>query len=206
MKYYLSSFKLGNEVEKLKSLIPPNKKTAYISNALDMVEDQTWLAEFTGQDVADLTGIGLDVDRFDLRKYFDNHNQLLHDIRQYGVIWVSGGNVFVLRQAMQLSGFDKVLTNLAQEAGVLYGGYSAGVCVLAPSLHGLELVDSTSNTPYGNEVGVVWEGLGLLDYAVVPHFKSDHPESARVDQVVAQYDKDGTPYKTLKDGEVIVIE
>ena len=35
MKYYLSSYKIGNEIEKLKDLIPSNKRTAYISNALD---------------------------------------------------------------------------------------------------------------------------------------------------------------------------
>lgn len=206
MKYYLSSFKIGNETERLKSLIPPNKKTAYISNALDMVEDQSWLSEFTGQDISDLAGVGLDVERFDLRNYFDDHSRLEQDIRKYGVIWVSGGNVFVLRRAMQLSGFDKVLTNLAQEDGVLYGGYSAGICVLAPSLKGLELVDSTTDKPYGDQVGIIWEGLSLVPYAIVPHFKSDHPESARVDEVVTYYDKHNIDYKPLKDGEVIVIE
>ena len=196
----------GWRVEKLKNLIPPNKKTAYISNALDMVEDQSWLSEFTRQDTSDLAGVGLDVDRFDLRKYFDNPAKLEQDIRKYGVIWVSGGNVFVLRQAMQLSGFDKVLTNLAKEDGVLYGGYSAGVCVLAPSLRGLELVDSTTNTPYGNKVSLIWEGLSLLPHAIVPHFNSNHPESKAINNVVTYYDKHGIEYKAIKDGEVIVIE
>lgn len=206
MKYYLSSFKIGNEIDKLKQLIPPNKKTAYISNALDMVKDQKWLREFTSQDIVELGSVGLEVERFDLRNYFDDHLRLEQDIRKYGAIWVSGGNVFVLRQAMQLSGFDKLLTNLAQDDGLLYGGYSAGICVLAPSLKGLELVDSTTNKPYGDKVNLIWEGLNLVPYAIVPHFKSDHPESAKVDKVVAFYEKEGVEYKLLKDGEVIVIE
>ncbi len=40
MKFYLSSYKVGNETDKLKALIPAdNKKTAYISNALDFSND-----------------------------------------------------------------------------------------------------------------------------------------------------------------------
>lgn len=206
MKYYLSSFKLGNEVEKLKRLIPPNKRTAYITNALDMADGQPWVKEFTDVDVAELSSVGLEVEHFDLRNYFDNQPQLEHDLRKYGIIWVSGGNVFVLRQAMQLSGFDDVIKNLAHEGDLLYGGYSAGICVLAPSLRGLELVDSTTNTPYGDKVGVVWEGLGLLPYVIVPHFNSDHPESKAINDVVAYAEKHGIEYKTIKDGEVIVIE
>ena len=41
MEFYLSSYKIGGEkeVQQLKDLIPPNKKTAYISNALDFSDD-----------------------------------------------------------------------------------------------------------------------------------------------------------------------
>jgi dipeptidase E len=205
MKYYLSSFKIGDEIIKLKDLIPSNNKTAYISNALDMVQDQPWLSDFTRQDINDLTSIGLNVDHFDLRNYFKDNSKLEKDIGKYGVIWVSGGNVFVLRQAMWLSGFDKLLIKLAQWDDLLYGGYSAGICILTPSLRGLELVDSITNKPYGDQVGVIWEGLNLIPYAIVPHFKSNHPESAQIDKVIAFYDKQGTTYKPLKDGEVIVI-
>jgi len=206
MKEYLSSFKLGNEVERLKELIPPNKKTAYISNALDFADGQKWQADFTEDDVNQLTAVGLDVDRFDLRKYFGKPEKLEEDLRHYGVLWVCGGNVFVLRQAMRLSGFDIVLKNLMQEdRNLLYGGYSAGICVLGPSLIGLELVDSTSHMPYGqNEV--VWEGLGILDYCIVPHCDSDHPESEAVGKVVEFYERTGVKHKKIKDGEVIILE
>jgi len=40
MKFYLSFFKIGNEVEKLKSLIPPNKTATYINNARDFAKGQ----------------------------------------------------------------------------------------------------------------------------------------------------------------------
>ena len=154
-----------------------------------------------------MTAIGLDVELFDLRNYFDRQDQLETDIRKHGVIWVSGGNVFVLRQAMRLSGLDIVLQNLAHENNnILYGGYSAGICVLGPSLKGLELVDSTTHYPYDDKPEVIWEGLGILDYSIVPHFDSEHPESSAVTKVVELYEKENTPHKKIKDGEVIVIE
>lgn len=207
MKEYLSSFKLGNEVKRLKELIPPNHKTAYICNALDFADGQEWQAKFTQDDVDQLTAVGLDVERFDLRNYFGKQEQLEADIRKYGVIWVSGGNVFVLRQAMKLSGFDIVLQNLAQDgSNILYGGYSAGICVLGPSLKGLELVDSTTHHPYGDQPEVIWDGLGILNYSIVPHFDSDHPESSKVAKVVKLYEETGVVHKKIKDGEVIVVE
>lgn len=206
MKYYLSSFKIGNEVKRLMSLTPPNKKTAYISNALDFAEGQKWQKDFTEFDLTELKKLGLNVERFDLRKYFGKQPQLEKEIRKYGVIWVSGGNVFVLRQAMKLSGFDKVLQNLAQKNYILYGGYSAGICVLAPSLKGLELVDSTDHKPYGDQIDITWEGLNILDYSIIPHFNSDHPESEAINKVVEYCEKHGVKHKKIKDGEVIVIE
>lgn len=208
MKYYLSSYKIGgeNEVQQLKDLIPPNKRTAYISNALDFSDDPERRRQSEQADIDQLKSVGLEVEHFDLRNYFDQTEKLESDLRQYGVIWIRGGNVFVLRQAMKLSGFDNVLKKLASEDnGILYGGYSAGVCVLAPSLKGLELVDDITKRPYPQQNELIWEGLNLIDYAVVPHYKSDHPETELVDRVVEQYEKDGTPYKTLSDGQAIII-
>ena len=209
MEYYLSSYKIGGEkeVQQLKDLIPPNKRTAYISNALDFSDDPERRKQSEQADIDQLKSVGLEVEHFDLRNYFNQPEKLESDLRQYGVIWIRGGNVFVLRQAMKLSGFDNVLKKFASEDnGILYGGYSAGVCVLAPSLKGLELVDDITKRPYPQQDELIWEGLNLIDYAVVPHYKSDHPETELVDRVVEQYEKDGTPYKTLSDGQAIIIK
>jgi dipeptidase E len=205
MRFYLSSYKIGNEIEELKKIIPNNKKTAYVSNALDFSDDQNRLKEHTDFDINDLKNVGLDVERFDLRNYFYKNHELEKDLSKYGVIWVSGGNVFVLRQAMFLSGFDKVLKNLKNKSNLLYGGYSAGVCILGPSLKGLELVDSVNYKPYKEQVDIIWDGLNLIDYLIIPHFQSNHPESKAINNVVKYCDKYSVSYKTLKDGEVIII-
>jgi hypothetical protein len=64
-------------------------------------------------------------------------------------------------------------------ARVVYAGSSAGLCVLSPGLHGLEVVDDAGavTRAYGSEP--VWDGLGPLDEVFVPHYRSPgHPETA----------------------------
>jgi len=109
---------------------------------------------------------------------------------------------------MKLSGLDDLLINLSKNnSTILYGGYSAGVCVLAPTLKGLEFADDMSQMPYLQQSTVILEGLGILNYQVAPHYKSEgHPETEAIDQVVSYYIKNKMLFKALNDGEVIIIE
>jgi dipeptidase E len=50
------------------------------------------------------------------------------------------------------------------------------------------------------------DGLGLLDYYLEPHYKSDHPESAAVDKEIAQLKAKKLSYLGLSDGEVLIID
>ncbi len=205
MKFYLSSYKLGNELDTLKTLIPSNKKTAFISNALDFSSDLERRKKSEQSDIDDLISVGLDVELVDLRDYFDHQDDLEKKLSEFGVIWVRGGNAFVLRAAMKRSGFDVILRQLIKKEGILYGGYSAGVCVLAPTLRGIELVDDPTVKPYGDDTETIFEGLNIIDYSIVPHYQSNHPESEKMETVVEYMKKNEIPFKTLKDGEVIVI-
>lgn len=204
MKLYLSSYKLGNEVEKLKKLLG-HGKIAYISNALDSVKDTNWLNEFVAYDIQELTNANLDVEKLDLRNYFGKENELRDKLNNLSGIWVSGGNVFVLRQAMKLSGLDKIIKEFRSRPDFVYGGYSAGACVLSPSLKGYEIVDDPQNQPYELKE-TIWDGLGLIDYVFVPHFKSNHPESADIDKEIEYLQKNNIPFKALRDGEVLIME
>jgi dipeptidase E len=207
MKFYLSSYGIGNEVKKLKKMIPKgNKKTAYISNALDYSKGLERRKKHEKRNIKQLTKVGLDVEILDLRNYFNKSYRLKEKLKEFGVIWVSGGNTFVLRQAMKLSGFDVILKSLLKKDNILYGGYSAGICVLTPTLRGLELVDDPSAKPYGRKSKVIWDGLGILSYSIAPHYKSDHPESKRMNKVVEYMIDNKMLFKTLRDGEVIIIE
>ncbi len=106
---------------------------------------------------------------------------------------------------MKASGFDDAIRDLLASDAVVYGGYSAGIVVLTPSLRGIDLVDDPHAVPAGYDDAIIWEGLGLLPCAIAPHYRSDHPESAAIERVVQYYLDHDVPFKTLRDGEVIVV-
>lgn len=207
MKYYLSSYKIGNKAKALKALLGKNRLLGYIPNALDFSKaDPERRRQHVESDMADLQQIGLVVELLDLKDYFGKADKLKVKIGKLGGLWISGGNVFVLRQAMKLSGLDALLKEMAKREDFLYAGYSAAGCVLSPDLHAYEIVDDATDLPYPEIKQVIWKGIGLIDYAFLPHYDSDHPESEDMRREAEYCKKHRIPYKTLKDGDVIIIE
>jgi dipeptidase E len=201
MRFYLSSYRVGRRGADLKRLAR-GRPLAMISNATDHYDPEAVKLRIAGR-LEELAALGIEAEPFDLRDYFGGAD-VAAALADFGGVWVRGGNTFVLRQAMRLSGFDQAIAGLRAQ-DFLYGGYSAGVAVLAPTLHGLHHVDDSTVVPYPNS-SVIWEGLGFLDYLVLPHYKSDHPETELIDKDVAYCTERGIPFRTLRDGEVIVIE
>lgn len=120
------------------------------------------------------------------------------------MLWVTGGNTFLLRRAMALSGLDHFLSTKKEDPDFLYAGYSAGACVLCPSLEGIHLGDDPAATAEGYHGDVIWTGLGLIGYYFVPHFRCGHPESEAMEAVAAYYQTENLPYRTVADGEAII--
>jgi len=203
MKLYLSSYRLGNNPEKLIELFSDNKKVAVIANAMDFVDDFQ-REESTKQSIMELKNLGLSPEEIDLRDYFGKQNELSKKLNNYGGVYVRGGNTFILRRAMLQSGLDNLIKEKNKDANFVYTGYSAGICILSPTLHGLELVDDPNIVPQGYNQEIIWEGLSIVDFSIAPHYKSDHPESENVEKEVKYFIKHKMPFKTLHDGEVIV--
>lgn len=202
MKLYLSSYGLGNASEKLTDLVKVGAKIAVVANACDSKNMQN-RSEKVEKELLELSMLGLRPEELDLRKFYED-KLTKSDLEQYDGFWVRGGNVFNLRRSMAKSGFDKLVRDLIAE-GKFYGGYSAGVCVLSRTLEGIELCDPIDDLADGMNSEVIWEGLGIIDYSVAPHFQSDHPESAMIDEVVEYFKAHNMSYKTMHDGDVIVI-
>lgn len=206
MKLYLSSFGLGNKGEELVRLVDENnKRVAVIANASDYKNTEGRLESLNRQ-FNDLRSLGFLSEELDLRKYFNRQSELKNIVSQFGAVWVKGGNSLILQRAFEQSGFNKIIKELLNEDKIVYAGYSAGICVIAPSLRGVELVDDPNIVPEGYKKDFSWEGLGLIDYSVAMHYKSNHPESLDVEKEVEYLKKNNLPFKTLRDGEVIVID
>jgi len=46
---------------------------------------------------------------------------------------------------------------------------------------------------------------GLINYSILPHYKSDHLETAFIDKIEEYMKNNNVLYKVLRDGEAIVI-
>lgn len=204
MRLYLSSYKLGIKPEEMLPLIEGDKKTAIIMNAQDsaLPERRTLRLQ---EEIESLKSLGLHPKELDLRNYFDNNDALVRVVEEFDYIWVRGGNVFLLRRAFKQSGFDEIITKMLKNDEIAYGGFSAGICILSPTLEGAEIVDPKDEVAEGYDNRIIWDGLNLLNYAVAPHYMSDHPESTDVNKYVEYLKSNNMAYKTLRDGEAIVI-
>ncbi len=208
MKYYLSSYKLGNETAKLKEMLKRTSgKFLYIPNALDYTSaDPERRTAHNQKDMDDLSQLGATVEILDLKEYFGNEEALKAKLLTVGGVYVSGGNSFVLRQAMYLSGFDNILLSMSDRNDFLYIAYSAGVCVLTPTMKAYAITDNATDFPYPQLTEQIWDGLNIVKHIFEPHYKSDHPESDSTDREVQYCIDNKLLFKAYRDGEVLIIE
>ncbi len=207
MKFYLSSVKFGNETERLKSMLQKGSKIGHINNSRDWTTADPEIRErYQKEEIEQLNQIGFSAEKLNLKDYFNNEILLKNKLEELDGIWVSGGNTFVLRQAMRLSGFDTIFNELKHRKGFLYGGYSAGICVLCDSLKYIKNVDNPNEFPFNNFNEVIWEGLNVFNYGLLPHYDSDHFESEAIGKEIQNCIDNKWMFKALRDGEVIIIE
>ena len=205
MNFYLSSYKVGDKSDELKKWINQHgNKICLIPNSRDIYPASERKANGIKEDVNELTDLGFDVTVISLKDYFDNKEELINKLKEFSAFYVIGGNTFALRQAMYLSGFDEYLKSIENSSNYLYAGYSAGICVLAKDLHGLDVCDDPNINPYG--IDTIWDGLGYFDYIFLPHYKSNHKETELIDASVVYCKQHNIKYKTLKDGDVIICQ
>lgn len=206
MRLFLSSQNLGNYADVAVKLAGKNKKALFFKNAQDDLPP-TERNFSTPEKKKMFESAGFEFEEIDLRDYFGKADKLEKKILEAGSVWSSGGNSFILRRTMQASGLDKILIKLLNEDKIMYGGWSAGACVTAPSLHGIEHGDRPQPDivpdNYPNKE-TVWEGLNLVPFMVVPHFGSIRFGKSASDS--ARYlDKHHIENRKLKDGQVIII-
>jgi dipeptidase E len=166
MKLFLSSDDFGDNPQQLVELVGEGGQVALCVNA----RDNRTVAERHERYQAEeelLRKLGYVVVELDLRGHRDTE-----DIEQYlknsKLVWVTGGNSFVLNQRIKESGFDQAIIKLLRSDRIVYGGYSAGAIVAGNNLHGIEHGDDPSLA-----TKVYWDGMSLVDYAIIPHWESD---------------------------------
>ncbi len=202
MILYLSSQKFGNNNTFLKEWISKhNNKILLIFNALDAKEKDK-IVNNVKEDIGLLQQIGFEVNVVDLKDYFDKYDELKQMCKNYNTLCVMGGNVFVLREAMKYSGFDIFLKEISNDDNYLYIGYSAGSCVLSKRLEIFKNVDEPIN--FYNKDEIIYDGINLIDYVFIPHYKSNYHKAYLIDEVVELCKNENIKYKALSDGNVTI--
>lgn len=171
-------------------------------------------------DVMPLTRLGFTPEEVDLRDYIGSDGRarsaaLKERLEGFGMLWVRGGNTFVLRAQMARSGADRVIPELLLSDSLVYAGYSAGACVMTPTLHGLDSSDDPAEVVATCGMEPLWDGLGVVSFAIVPHHApAELPgaedavpleDAAAVRRTVNALRLAGIEYRTLTDDQAIVV-
>lgn len=193
MRLYLSSYRLGRRAELLRHAGPGTGRARIVLNALD-VYGEGRLHSYD-RETDDLVGLGYEPAELDLRA---------GPVELAGVdlLWVVGGNAFVLAAAAERAGLrDALRSSWAAGSGLIYAGYSAGACVAGPDLTGITAMDDPSEADYDG----LPPGLGLIPERIVPHWRSDHREAPAAEEAVAALVERGDAHLPLRDGDDHVV-
>jgi len=217
IRLYLSSQGLGSSTDLIRPLDPSSTKALIVLNAMDPYLNSRTSA--LREESESLAALGYESQELDLRDSFhfasDNQEQahakdakLTELLAHNNLIWVAGGNTFVLAKAMTQARFKNSLLQANAERvahqlpALMYGGYSAGAVVTGTDLQGIELMDDPDIQPVGYDPTTKALTLGLIDDRIIPHYQSDNPESAQADRAVEFLEHHNLKYRTLSDGEV----
>jgi len=206
VRLFLSSYRFGAHQERLLQLLGDRPRSAaVIANAADAWPPSA-RASAVVSDLTPLRRLGFTAREVDLRDYVDHADRLAANLADHSLVWVRGGNSFVLRAQFARSGADSVLPDLLSRDVLAYAGYSAGACVLTPSLRGLETLDDPGEVLPTCGVDPIWDGLGLVHKPIVPHWRSPMSDSDEIDVVVADFRSRGVDIWALTDEQAVVVD
>jgi dipeptidase E len=203
MRLYLSSYGLGENAAALSDLAGGEAQTAVIFNARDAYRGER--LRYRDQEFAALGSLGFSCEELDLRLYFGDVDALRERLGAYDLVFAVGGNTFVLARAMTEAGFGAAVREQLDENRIVYGGYSAGACVVGPDLDGCHLIDESDAVADGYSPDVRPQALGWVPWRIVPHWRSEHEESPRAELAVAHLLEAGLPFQALRDGQAFVV-
>jgi dipeptidase E len=202
MKLYLSSYRIGADRSALSDLVKTPGRAGIVFNALDGYADRH---RIFARESDDLCALGFECEELDLRSYFDDLEGINDRVRHLQFLWVVGGNTFVLARAVTQSRLGAALHGPMSDGRLVYGGYSAGSCVTAPDLEGIQLMDDPELVPNGYPKDIPPRTLHLVPWRIVPHWRSDHPESADAEKAADYLRRSGMDFQTLRDGEALIV-
>jgi dipeptidase E len=204
MRLYLSSHSIGPAAGQLVVLMGEAKRIGLIPNAGDAMAPFEREQRVAGY-LDELAWLGLAPEVLDMAEYFDDPEGLSGRLDNLDGVWAFGGSCYLLAYALERAGAGKVLTPKVLDNSLVYGGSSAGACVAGRDLAAFSSCEDPRivRATHGDEP--TYQGLGILDKVVVPHY-TDSPSPGQIKTpLVVKYAKEhGQEYVTISDQETLV--
>lgn len=205
MKLFLASYRFGAHVDEFLSLTSGPGRIAVIANASDSWPEAARESALTSE-MRGLSRLGFDPFELDLRKFTGHPRELAGRLDSVSTVWIRGGNTFVLRSQLHRSGADDAISTRVRAGALVYAGYSAGACVASVSLRGVEFADDPAEVLPTTGAEPSWDGIGLVDVALIPHFGSVLDEGDAGQSMKKMYEHEHMPFLTLTDDEVFIVD
>ena len=205
MRLFLASYRLGDHQDRFLEFVGTPGRVAVIGNAAD-----SWPAAARASalvsDVTPLRKLGFEPDEVDLRDFVGRPEALAATLSGFDLLWVRGGNTFVLRAQFARSGADREVPRLLKSESIAYAGYSAGACLVTPTLLGVEEADDPDEVMPTCDIEPVWDGLGLVDHAIVPHWRSAGLDDGAAGRSARRLLDAGVPHWLLTDQQAVLVD
>lgn len=160
MNLFLTSSIQKVALEVAKKIDKKGAKLVFISTAAEVEEgDLKWKED----DKQSLVDSGFDVTEYTITG--QNKEEIKNFIKDFEIIYFSGGNTFYLLEKIQQSNCRDVIIDFIK-SGKIYIGSSAGSVIAGPNIEPIRDLDNYKKAP--NLVD--FTGLGLVDFVVFPHW------------------------------------
>lgn len=125
MRLYLTSYRMGDDSDRLLEMVGRGACVAVIQNALDLisVEDRRAYTARTSFEVHEwFQGRRLQVVDLDLRDFFGDRSSVEHALEGIDLVWATGGNALLLLHAIRQSGLEAPVKRRLADNSIVYGG------------------------------------------------------------------------------------
>ncbi len=167
---------------------PPQKLNALVvAHSKNAVEEQ-----FLEESIKSLRGLGVhNVVSINL---FKQDSPL--ELDSLDIIYMCGGNTFLILKYLRQTKLDQFIIENVKN-GVMYVGVSAGSIIAGPSI---EIAGYGSQGDTNDTEMTDLRGLGLIPFAIYPHFDQSLTQEVEVFRSTAPYE-----VLNLKDGEALLV-
>ena len=195
MRLFLSSLGFGDHPDALVRTVGQGARIGVVVNAVDdrPAADRALAVEVESDEMSRL---GLRPVHLDVRD-----PDAAGSLDALDALWVRGGNTFVLRAALAVTGVDTAIVERVRAGTLAWAGYSAGAAVLSPDLRYVAEVDD----PAAAGVSPIHTGLGLVDRPVVPHVDGSYDEALRCAALSDRLTREGVAHHRIGDRDALTV-